>query len=601
MPESQNSLRRAGRWTALSLAVMTCFSLAAGDFPLTPDPLRPNGDADSRTTAESVVGGGSAPSRPAVLVGGEIGGGTEVSAPPAWAARRMPQSVVTQLPPFGVNLFQGNFTNTRPDGLSPGYRIIPGDQITIRLWGTQNHESSQVVDHQGNIFLPEVGPIAVGGVEHGRLNDLVRRRVREIYPSGVEVYTNLLTAQPLSVYVSGFVSKPGRYAGGPDDSVLAFIDRAGGIIGQRGSYRGIKVMRGRNEVASVDLYDFLLRGILPADSLEEGDVILVGERGPSVAVLGDIRQPARYEFPPVPYPGPDQAPFSGSFSGAELVRLASPLDSVTHVAVAGARAGRPFNVYLVRTDFSAFMLSDNDVVEFLSDRQAEDIMVKAAGEVIGDQRFPVKKGVTLLSLLPHIAVDQSTADVDAIYLRRQSVAEQQRKSIADSLQRLEQMALTATSATPAEAEIRVREAAMIQDFVRRARLLEPDGVLVVRQDGRTADILLEDGDIIVIPPKRQVVQVSGEVRMPQVMAFRDGTRLERYISAAGGFSRRADRRNILVVSPNGEVFPGRSVPIQAGDHIIVLPRYESKNLLLLKDLTQVLYQIAIATKVALDL
>ena len=77
--------------------------------------------------------------------------------------------------------------------------------------------------------------------------------------------------------------------------------------------------------------------------------------------------------------------------------------------------------------------------------------------------------------------------------------------------------------------------------------------------------------------------------------------LERHIADSGGYSRRADRKNVLVVRPNGEVIPGKNAYMRPGDHILVLPRYDSKNLLLVKDITQILYQIAIGAKVALDL
>ncbi len=578
-------------------SVILCTLASAAETPWSPlsdDSPPPD------SNPEMVMGGGGMAATPMSLVQDKTGDAASGVTLPAWAAKGLPQPQISQLRPFGANLFEGNFTGTRPDSLAPGYLITPGDRIVVRLWGTQNLDDSQVVDHQGNIFIPEVGPVRVGGRAHGDLFNIVKGRVLSVYPSGVEVYTNLMTAQPLVVYVSGFVRKPGRYAGGASDSLLAFIDRAGGIVAEQGSYRNIRVMRGRNEVAAFDLYEFMLEGILPNFQLMENDVVLIEERGPSVAAIGDLRQPARYEYPPAPRV-PGVASFSGFFSGQELMRVASPLESVAHVVVSGSRNGAPFNAYLTRDDFSSFMLADNDVVEFVSDRQSDSLLVTATGEVIGEERFPIKKGTTLVSLLNYIAVNQATADIDAVYLRRRSVAEQQRRSIADGLQRLEQAALTATSSSPGEAEIRVREAAMIQDFVRRASLLEPDGVVVVRRNGLFADIMLEDGDIIVVPPKRDVVQISGEVRMPKVVAYGAGSRINDYINAAGGFTRRSDKRNLMLVRPNGEVLAGRNQIVQKGDHIIVLPRHESKNLMLFKDLSQILYQIAIATKVALDI
>ena len=189
----------------------------------------------------------------------------------------------------------------------------------------------------------------------------------------------------------------------------------------------------------------------------------------------------------------------------------------------------------------------------------------------------------------------------AVYLRRKSVARDQKAVIQDSLHRLEKAALTATSATPEEATVRVEEAKLIQDFVKRASLLEPDGVIVVSRGGQVNDIWLEDGDEIVIPQKSNVVQITGEVVMPKSIAFEEGMTLDDYLAAAGGVSDRGDEKHILVAKQNGEVGLAEHLGVKAGDRILVLPKVDVKSMLLAKDLMTIVYQIAVATKVAVDL
>ena len=63
------------------------------------------------------------------------------------------------LQPFGANLFMGNFLRSREDGLNPDYVIMPGDHVNMNVWGALNVSNVFVVDGQGNIFLPEIGPI----------------------------------------------------------------------------------------------------------------------------------------------------------------------------------------------------------------------------------------------------------------------------------------------------------------------------------------------------------------------------------------------------------------------------------------------------------
>ena len=73
------------------------------------------------------------------------------------------------------------------------------------------------------------------------------------------------------------------------------------------------------------------------------------------------------------------------------------------------------------------------------------------------------------------------------------------------------------------------------------------------------------------------------------------------LDAAGGLTQRGDEDNILVVRQNGAVRSADDVDLRAGDEILVMPAVPTKNLQLATSLTQILYQIAVATKVAIDL
>lgn len=217
---------------------------------------------------------------------------TVLDAPPAWAQSPLRGPASATLPPFGANLFQGNFASTYSESVNADYVILPGDRIVVRIWGAKTYDDVLMVDQQGNVFLPEVGPIRVAGLKQGQLLGAVRSSLASVFTDNVNIYVNLQSSQPVAVYVAGFVNHPGRYAGGPMDSVMSYLDRAGGITPERGSYRHIKVMRGKSLIGTVDLYDFALRGEMPSIRLKDGDVILVDERGSSVAALGLLRQQA---------------------------------------------------------------------------------------------------------------------------------------------------------------------------------------------------------------------------------------------------------------------------------------------------------------------
>lgn len=514
---------------------------------------------------------------------------TNVAAP-AWAQGPLSNATSVVLRPFASNLFEGRFAGTFSDMTSSDYILASGDRVVVRIWGARSYDDVLVVDQQGNLFLPEVGPIHVAGLRQANLLATVKQAIGRVFTDNVQVYVNLQSAQPVAVYVTGFVNSPGRYAGGSLDSIMSFIDRAGGIDAARGSYRHIEVIRNKKVVEKLDLYRFALEGTVPNLRLKNGDVILVKEKGISVSAYGLLREQAAYEF---------SKPIAAK--GAGLIELATPERNVSHVSVSGTRNQSPFNRYFSLDEFKSFTLADGDIVEFVADKPGETILATVSGAITGASRYPITKTVKLRELLRQIEVDPELAATESIYIRRKSVARDQKAVIQDSLRRLEQTALTATSSTPEEAQVRVQEAQLIQNFVKRASQLEPDGVVVVSRGGQVSDLWLEDGDEIVIPQKSNVVLVTGEVVIPKAVAFESKMNLDDYLAAVGGVSARANDKQILVVKQNGEVGLAEKLGVGPGDRILVLPKVDTKGMLMAKDLMQIIYQIAVATKVAIDI
>ncbi len=486
--------------------------------------------------------------------------------------------------PFGWNLFQGNFSN----GVSSDM-LQEGDRVLVRMWGARSmDEICSVVD--GCLEIPGVGKIPVAGLSRNAAEQIQQAILSKLSVSGitdVHIYARPLDAQGVSVFVTGFVNSPGNYAGMPTDTLLLFLDKAGGIDALRGSYRDIKVLRRQEVRLAADLYAFVFQGELPAFRFQNGDTIVVGEKGPTVLASGEVRNAARFEFE------------KGKLTGEALIRLADPNSRATHVSLSGFRKGIPYKQYLPLRDFRRLKLENDDQVRFLADAASDTIMVEAQGAILGASRFPLKRNAHLRELMNYISVDPDRANLDGLYIKRKSTAREQKKAIEDALSRLEHNAYTATSSSNDEAQIRAREAEMLSNFIARARQVQPEGIVVVGSGGKVADVALEDGDVIVIPEKTDVVLISGEVLMPQAVVWNKERSMKEYIHSAGGFSNRAETSHILVVRPNGEVIPGAS-EIYPGDHIMVMPRVDSKNMQAVKELSQILYQIAVACKVILD-
>ena len=134
------------------------------------------------------------------------------------------------------------------------------------------------------------------GVRNADLNAQVETQVKRTFRASVGVYATLEAAQPVKVYVTGFVRAPGLYGGLSSDSVLYYLDRAGGIDPDRGSYLQVDVLRGGKPRARVDLYRFLLDGQIEPLQLQDGDTIVVAPRKHTVQVGGEVLNPYVFEF-----------------------------------------------------------------------------------------------------------------------------------------------------------------------------------------------------------------------------------------------------------------------------------------------------------------
>ncbi|MGR5120661.1 polysaccharide biosynthesis/export family protein [Vibrio astriarenae] len=500
----------------------------------------------------------------------------------------LPSSGEDLPPPYGANLFAGGYETERTDGLNDNYLIAAGDKINVWLWGAVNYSSVLTVDNQGNIFIPEVGPIQVKDVQASAVNQLVSSKIKQVYTNNVSVYVNLMTATPVSVYLSGPVIRPGQYAGMASDSVLYYLNRAGGIDSERGSYREIEVRRQGKTVQRIDLYDFIRSGDMPKVSFKDGDVILVKPQKAAITVAGGVRNPFRFEL------DGEQA------QGEQLAAYSRPLAKVSHVGVMGNRQDGPFSRYISYSEFQDFVLEDGDKVIFNDDLHAQVIDVQVSGSYLGPSYFVVQKSTRLYDLLNQIPVEPEQSDFKSIYILRKSVAENQKRLLDESLDRLERSTFTAPTSSTGEASIRAQEAELVLQFTERARKVQPLGKVIVADSGNIANIRLEQGDQVVIPPKTDLIQIGGEVLMPQAVVFNQNAKIDDYVAWAGGFTERAEDQRIAIVRANGMVEFGDDKVIQKGDQILVLPKVDEKTMQAVKDITQIIYQIAVAANVAIN-
>lgn len=500
---------------------------------------------------------------------------------------------------FGANLFTGAFARQGVTQFNPNYLVAVGDMIQVRLWGAFNFDAPVTVDPKGNIFLPHAGPVRVLGARNQDLQLLVNSAVKKVFRSNVSSYASLSAAQPVHVFVSGFVNRPGLYSGTSMDSLLHYLDQAGGIDPERGSFLNVQVKRGRKMRARANLYAFLLKGTLPLIQLADGDVIFVPPRKNTVIVTGLAENAKQFEFE------------GNAHTVADLVKVAKPQPAATHVRVV-RNTGTIQNIeYYPLAEASRVALQNGDELEFTADKKPGTITVRVEGEHISAQEYVLPYGSRLANLLQLIQFSERS-DSTNLQLFRQSVKERQKLMLQASLKILENVILTARSATSAEAQLRREEANLILQWVERAKEIEPSGQVVIAQSESLNDLLLENGDILRVPTKDGLVLVSGEVLFPNTIAFNNTYGPEDYIQSAGGYTQNANTARIIVARRDGSFLEtngegwffglgSSDVTVQAGDEILVLPKVDEKYREFVKDITQTLFQLALATRVIVDL
>ena len=200
---------------------------------------------------------------------------------------------------FGAEVFENGTRDSQliPMDLpvGPDYVVGPGDGLSVDLWGGVSQRLYRVVDREGRISLPEVGPILVSGKSlaavQQNLQQILRTQFRDISAD-----VSLSRLRTIRVYEVGDVTNPGAYDINSLSTPLNALFAAGGPT-QRGSMRILKHYRGTQLVETVDVYDLLLHGVkTDLQRLENGDTVQVPPIGPQVTVEGMVRRPAIYEL-----------------------------------------------------------------------------------------------------------------------------------------------------------------------------------------------------------------------------------------------------------------------------------------------------------------
>ena len=296
---------------------------------------------------------------------------------------------------FGHNLFTAENMTFEPNSniATPrNYMLGPGDEVIIDIWGASQTSLREVISPDGNIVVENIGPVYLNGMTVQEANSHLKKVLSQIY-SGLEnddnenqIQLSLGQNRSIQVNVMGEVKNPGTYQISSFATVFNALYMAGGV-NDIGSLRAIGVYRSNNRVASVDLYDYLMNGVIDNDiRLEDNDVIVVSPMSGLVCIDGRIRRPMYYEM-------------KSNESLAKLLDYAGGFVSDAYrkdvsVTRMGDLQRSMFTV--AAKDFDSFLMMDGDSVAVDSIMVTYSNMVEVRGAVMRPGKFQVGESIRTL-------------------------------------------------------------------------------------------------------------------------------------------------------------------------------------------------------------
>ncbi len=407
----------------------------------------------------------------------------------------------------GKSVFGRSLFNTRNLTFEPNenlatpedYKLGPGDEVIIDIWGNNEDHIRQTISAEGRIFVSQIGPIYLNGLSIAKANkvikDMFASKYADVASEGSDISLTLGNMRTIQIDIMGEVATPGTYRISPFSTLFHALYNAGGPSGS-GTLRGIEVVRNGKKVAISDIYDYLFNGKHSNDiRLRESDVIVVPAYERLVEIVGEVKRPTIYELKSdetledlIKYAG-------GTTASAYVDRLT--IDRIVNGAktVAVIEAG----------EFSKTTLEDGDVVHIGSAIDRYDNRVEIGGAVFRPGYYAINDGVRTVKDLITIA---NGLKEDAFLNRAQIFRETEDK------------------------QIKIIPVAL--------------GEIL---NGTAADIELQSNDVLMVASKNDIedrgdITIAGAVHNPGNYAYAEGMTLEDLIFQAGGLTHGASTSTV---------------------------------------------------------
>ena len=400
---------------------------------------------------------------------------------------------------FGRNIFNNKFLTFEPNqnmATPSNYMLGAGDKVVIDVWGASQQTFEGTISPDGVIVIDGVGPIKLAGLTVKQATQTVKSHLGKFY-SDCSFSLSVGDTRSIQVQVVGDVVMPGTYTLSSLSSAFNALYAAGGIS-EIGTLRDIRVYRGGRQIATIDVYDYLLNGNQKGDvRLQDNDIIQVGPYECLVNVRGKIKRPMFYEMKRSETVK-QLLTYAGGFSG----------DAYTKNVRLSRKSGQEYSMHTIdEFQMGNFNVMDGDslYVDSVIARYSNMVEVRGAVKHAGQYQL----GGEIQTVRGLLQVAEGLRE-DAF--RNRAVMHREKEDLT-----LEMLSV------------------------------DIDGIL----NGTVADIPLRKGDVLFIPSKvdmkgEQVLKISGEVIYPGTYKFAENTTIEDLILQAGGLTEAASMAKVDV-------------------------------------------------------
>jgi len=446
---------------------------------------------------------------------------------------------------FGSDFFstyQSSFMPINEPNLSSDYILDFGDTLEIQLIGQKESIDEYMIARDGSIRLNQVGSISVAGLTLNEAISMIKMKVESSF-IGTEAFISLINLRDINVLVSGNAFNPGVYTIGGNSNILHALYVAGGI-NDFGSYREINLIRNKEIIDTLDLYDVLITGKFNLSSrLRTGDIIFVNPAKKIVSIDGALKRPAKYELT-------ENENLNKAIEYANGISKEADLKNVYLDRILDGKV-KSLPISNIK-QFSNIESNDGDSI-FIRKHSFRSVFVE--GAVLKPGRYLMTEGESLSDLIGKTGgYTENAYPFGAVYENQMAfdINEMAKKKL---YQQLIDNVITASQKNPTQN----LDLTPIIKLIENLKNTEPNGRVVIDllEESKSNSFVIRDNDKLVIPEKPSHVFIYGEVSNEGAQSYQQSKSLEYYISMSGGFNENASEEAIYILHPNGSTQSAR--------------------------------------------